>query len=234
MWDEETGLYYLRSRYYRPSWGRFVSADALIRGNLYAYCRCNPSSFDDENGFEAKYSYDDWKTFDFLTPMYLKRRMYFSDGINTYVAVEGTYVGVSSIENGIYMGSLHVQCYDASGAFVGWTNHVIGFSANDLSNTLEGAIFEKENYTSESPGAFKIVVILMNFYYEKEDFEELKAKNPNMFNALVGRFQADQGLTVDLIVGKNTQKALVDLLKKFPPYNGCKPSNDMIDIYNLE
>ena len=29
VWDEETGLYYLRSRYYRPSWGRFVTADAI-------------------------------------------------------------------------------------------------------------------------------------------------------------------------------------------------------------
>ncbi|MEA4933535.1 MAG: RHS repeat-associated core domain-containing protein [Lawsonibacter sp.] len=29
VWDEETGLYYLRSRYYDPSWGRFVNADKL-------------------------------------------------------------------------------------------------------------------------------------------------------------------------------------------------------------
>ena len=27
VYDEETGLYYLRSRYYRPEWGRFVNAD---------------------------------------------------------------------------------------------------------------------------------------------------------------------------------------------------------------
>ena len=27
VWDGETGLYYLRSRYYEPSWGRFVNAD---------------------------------------------------------------------------------------------------------------------------------------------------------------------------------------------------------------
>ena len=42
VWDEETGLYYLRSRYYRPSWGRFISADALIKDNLYEYCRNSP------------------------------------------------------------------------------------------------------------------------------------------------------------------------------------------------
>ena len=31
VFDEETGLYYLRSRYYNAQWGRFVNADALIR-----------------------------------------------------------------------------------------------------------------------------------------------------------------------------------------------------------
>ena len=27
VYDEETGLYYLRSRYYDPEWGRFINAD---------------------------------------------------------------------------------------------------------------------------------------------------------------------------------------------------------------
>ena len=46
VYDEETGLYYLRSRYYNPEWGRFINADSLLgkRGalmshNLFAYCR---------------------------------------------------------------------------------------------------------------------------------------------------------------------------------------------------
>ena len=30
VFDEETGLYYLRSRYYNPRWGRFVNADGAI------------------------------------------------------------------------------------------------------------------------------------------------------------------------------------------------------------
>ena len=29
VYDEETGLYYLRSRYYNPMWGRFVNADSV-------------------------------------------------------------------------------------------------------------------------------------------------------------------------------------------------------------
>ena len=44
VYDAETGLYYLGSRYYNPQWGRFVNADGvvdtedLLGGNLFAYC----------------------------------------------------------------------------------------------------------------------------------------------------------------------------------------------------
>ena len=46
VWDEETELYYLRSRYSQPVWGRFLSQDAylgsttsLLVHNGYAYCK---------------------------------------------------------------------------------------------------------------------------------------------------------------------------------------------------
>ena len=56
VFDEETGLYYLRSRYYNPRWGRFVNADVLIGAgkllshNLFAYCDNVPVSFSDKHG----------------------------------------------------------------------------------------------------------------------------------------------------------------------------------------
>ena len=57
-YDEETGLYYLKSRYYDPETGRFLNADDIsyldpetINGlNLYAYCGNNPVMRIDENG----------------------------------------------------------------------------------------------------------------------------------------------------------------------------------------
>ena len=57
VFDEETGLYYLRSRYYNPRWGRFVNADMLIQCkkigcNLFAYCSNRPILFADANGTE--------------------------------------------------------------------------------------------------------------------------------------------------------------------------------------
>ena len=60
VYDEETELYYLRSRYYNPEWGRFVNADAcmgwssLIGKNLYMYCSNGPIVFSDSNGFSPE------------------------------------------------------------------------------------------------------------------------------------------------------------------------------------
>ena len=49
VYDHETGLYYLNSRYYDPKVGRFINADVLIStgqgllgNNMFAYCRNNP------------------------------------------------------------------------------------------------------------------------------------------------------------------------------------------------
>ena len=57
VFDEETGLYYLRSRYYSAMHSRFISADRIIgykvrisTHNLYAYCRNQPINCLDRNG----------------------------------------------------------------------------------------------------------------------------------------------------------------------------------------
>ena len=50
VYDEETGLYYLRSRYYNPVWKRFVNADHIGERNLFLYCRNSPVFRVDNNG----------------------------------------------------------------------------------------------------------------------------------------------------------------------------------------
>ena len=59
-YDEETGMYYLKSRYYQPEICRFISADNedvlidthvdLANKNLYLYCDNNPILKADEEG----------------------------------------------------------------------------------------------------------------------------------------------------------------------------------------
>ena len=58
--DEETGFYYLQSRYYNPEVGRFISSDVLlstgqgvIGHNAYAYCLNNPCRLSDSEGSSA-------------------------------------------------------------------------------------------------------------------------------------------------------------------------------------
>ena len=55
VYDAETELYYLNSRYYDPAWGRFINADEqlnddILGNNMFVYCSCNPISRTDNSG----------------------------------------------------------------------------------------------------------------------------------------------------------------------------------------
>ena len=59
QYDDETGLYYLNSRYYSPELGRFISADTVLgepgrlhSHNLYAYCQNGPVNHMDQDGYD--------------------------------------------------------------------------------------------------------------------------------------------------------------------------------------
>ena len=66
VYDTETGLYYLQSRYYNPEWGRFINADAFVStgqgilgNNMFAYCENNPvNRYDPSGAFSLAYRYD--------------------------------------------------------------------------------------------------------------------------------------------------------------------------------
>ena len=57
VYDTETGLYYLQTRYYDPAIGRFICADGyastgvgLLGTNAFAYCNNNPTTLKDSGG----------------------------------------------------------------------------------------------------------------------------------------------------------------------------------------
>ena len=57
VYDTETGLYYLQSRYYDPTTARFLNADAfastgqgILGNNMFAYCLNNPVNYEDDSG----------------------------------------------------------------------------------------------------------------------------------------------------------------------------------------
>ena len=62
VYDQETQLYYLQSRYYDPDIGRFINADGLVSngsgllgGNMFAYCNNNPTNYYDDSGKAPTY-----------------------------------------------------------------------------------------------------------------------------------------------------------------------------------
>ncbi len=64
VYDEETGLYYLRARYYNPQIGRFLGEDAYegqitnpLSLNHYTYCYNNPLSYVDKDGHNPLFYY---------------------------------------------------------------------------------------------------------------------------------------------------------------------------------
>jgi RHS repeat-associated protein len=60
FYDDETGFYYLNSRYYDPTTGRFINADGAmgivgndLSHNMFAYCFNNPVNLADPSGYIA-------------------------------------------------------------------------------------------------------------------------------------------------------------------------------------
>ena len=62
VYDTETGLYYLQSRYYNPGWSRFINVDSQLNCsmdiggcNAFAYCLNNPVNMADIDGHVPKW-----------------------------------------------------------------------------------------------------------------------------------------------------------------------------------
>ena len=122
IYDTETGLYYLKSRYYNPEWGRFINADspavptispesATLNKNLYSYCDNNPVNKTDSEGtfacaivgaitgglVEGFFSYMDGKGFG---------AGFVSGALSGFVAGAGVDIATLSIANPIAGGAL--------------------------------------------------------------------------------------------------------------------------------
>ena len=87
--SEETGLYYLESRYYDPEVGRYLNADSVIGGvggpvqgyNMFAYCFNNPVNMFDDSGHWPKWIKDvaNWVNNNIVQPV----ANFFSSQTNT-------------------------------------------------------------------------------------------------------------------------------------------------------
>ncbi len=95
--DTETGWYYLQSRYYNPSIGRFISADGqtnelLIGENLYSYCYNNSVMYTDIDGRTPKsIIWKGWKIFIHGPHGYGQKHIHVNKGSDKYSQnIDGT------------------------------------------------------------------------------------------------------------------------------------------------
>ena len=89
--DSDSGLYYLKSRYYDPNLQRFINSDGqlakkdFVGANLFAYCGNNPVNLSDENG--------DW-------PKWLETTVKVASVVIAVAAVVATVAAVSAFTAG--------------------------------------------------------------------------------------------------------------------------------------
>jgi RHS repeat-associated protein len=109
--DAESGLVYMRVRYYEPWTGRFLSEDPAMDGaNWYVYCANDPVNLFDPDGL-ADHSTSGWYQFHMIMGM-----GYFS--LAAILAVVDGWAGVylSKVERLVKIGALILASYHLSAA----------------------------------------------------------------------------------------------------------------------
>ena len=121
VYDTETGLYYLNSRYYNPETGRFINADGYVSTgqgfsghNMFVYCGNNPVMRQDDSG-----------------------RLFFSAVVSGVLGA--VFGGISAAQNGenIVVGAL---VGGLAGAFMGIVGGFAGIAVKAGANALKAAL----------------------------------------------------------------------------------------------
>ncbi len=123
-YDNETGFYYLQSRYYDPAISRFINADsygstgqAFLGTNMFAYCNNNPVDRVDSTGNSWKKAEEfskqaDEKVKEYLTPSneYGTVVGFASIGVASACAVAKRAISMAVRPSNIGIGSFTKQC----------------------------------------------------------------------------------------------------------------------------
>ena len=144
-YDNETGLYYLQSRYYNPELSRFISADDpkshqdysnLISANLYSYANDNPVLYADPDGkatstpYPGYYIEYDPHTYDSNVKLVQKQL----DNVFGYSLDADGYFGPVTKSAVMDFQNKHSQCGGADG-IVGPNTWAVLFASNNTPTT---------------------------------------------------------------------------------------------------
>ncbi len=156
-YDIETGLYYLNSRYYNPTYRRFLNADGLTNspGSYYAYCLNDPVNSTDPDGDMPNWL--KWTIGIGLFAAAIGLTLYTGGSIlpvigwmATSIVVGGVMGGLGSLrENGNFFGQSFFDGL-AEGALAGGIAAFIGASIGALDYTLsfKGAVRGTKHLTT--------------------------------------------------------------------------------------
>ena len=122
-YDNETGFYYVSSRYYDPEVGRYLNADSVIAGvggsiqgyNMFAYCFNNPVNMSDSSGHWPQWIKDaaNWVNNNIVQPV----ANFFSPKTNTISGQfqDGIFRGSGSLTGGYseFNGRLQINSKDS-------------------------------------------------------------------------------------------------------------------------
>ena len=233
VYDVETGLYYLRSRYYNPRWGRFINADGLVKGNLFCYCVNSPLSNIDSSGKEpAPYDYTappgpyDYTAF--LKDSEIK--MVDSKGLPVldlrFIQGAMVYVFEDKYSDETWVGAMTWARRPSNGT---WTFANGYIERSKLTDNPEVALFPRLYYNEHTPDewAQERIIRYIEAFNNMYGIKYSPYGYTRTFTRLVKDYQSLLNLTSDGVVGPETKRALTEwMIKYLEPFNGDKPDSD--------
>lgn len=133
VYDAETGLYYLRSRYYKPQWQRFINTDEKnSTENRFAYCSNSPIALIDKTGFESTLAYETYNA-----------------SVFTYQAVIGYLASLLTPVTAfpiILLGAVFYPVETADGSLEGIDTVYPGFEVTVSSESIDWGSGENNNH----------------------------------------------------------------------------------------
>ena len=107
VYDQECGLYYLRTRYYNPNLGRFICADKKLQDNLFMYCHNKVVSYSDAEGTKEEYAGYDNETYHSYISLGVQIEGLLPNAVYHYFSARGDDMYIWTDESGKAIHSRH-------------------------------------------------------------------------------------------------------------------------------